>query len=417
MIRDVLLAGGVAMAYASQLEIPGAPFGISELLLAVWILISIGRVLAGGRLEATPALSIFAALWGIMAFALGLGMIVGMLTSVQYMDAPVHDMIAYLLLAFVTCLLAADPQADRHLRRTAWWVIVIANACFVFQLALGFGLLHQSGVNPWFWDRFTGWSDNPNQLALYCALFGPLALYLSMTTSNKIARTFGIVSIVLIVYVGRLTKSDTYLLTIVITGLVFLMLRVRRWVAVGGRVTLGRQISLLLLLALVPLAISATPYVLAETSTVENFAKSLTKGEGGEATAETANLRINIWTNALGKGLGSASLGLGPGPHVDRSVVTKEFIDLPFEAHSTLLDLYTQGGILAVLALLWILGLAAISAWRARLDALVALALSIGIFGFPHLVIRHPIVWFSITLCLVAGQPKSIAATAGARSR
>ncbi|TPI48169.1 polymerase [Mesorhizobium sp. B2-9-1] len=417
MIRDVLLAGGVAMAYASQLEIPGAPFGISELLLAVWILISIGRVLAGGRLEAAPALLIFAAFWGIMAFALGLGLIVGMLTSVQYMDAPVHDMIAYLLLAFVTCLLAADPQADRHLRRTAWWVIVIANACFVFQLALGFGLLHQSGVNPWFWDRFTGWSDNPNQLALYCALFGPLALYLSMTTSNVVARIFGIISIILIVYIGRLTKSDTYLLTIVITGLVFLMLRVRRWVAVGGRVTLGRQISLLLLLALIPLAISATPYVLAETSNVENFAKSLTKGEGGEATAETANLRINIWTNALGKGLGSASLGLGPGPHVDRSVVTKEFIDLPFEAHSTLLDLYTQGGILAVLALLWILGIAAISAWRARLDALVALVLSIGIFGFPHLVIRHPIVWFSITLCLVAGQRKPIAATAGARSR
>ncbi|TGR90577.1 polymerase, partial [bacterium M00.F.Ca.ET.191.01.1.1] len=84
--------------------------------------------------------------------------------------------------------------------------------------------------------------------------------------------------------------------------MVLLMLRVRGWIAVGGKVTLGRQISLLLLLALIPLAISATPYVLAETSNVENFAKSLTKGEGGEATADTANLRINIWTNALGKG-------------------------------------------------------------------------------------------------------------------
>ncbi|TGV77670.1 polymerase, partial [Mesorhizobium sp. M00.F.Ca.ET.149.01.1.1] len=109
MIRDVLLAGGVAMAYASQLEIPGAPFGISQVLLALWILISICRALAGGRLEATRALSIFVAFWAIMTFALGLGLIVGMLTNVQYMDAPVHDMIAYLLLAFVTCLLAADP--------------------------------------------------------------------------------------------------------------------------------------------------------------------------------------------------------------------------------------------------------------------------------------------------------------------
>ncbi|TGP44362.1 polymerase [bacterium M00.F.Ca.ET.230.01.1.1] len=417
MIRDVLLAGGVAMAYASQLEIPGAPFGISQVLLALWILVSICRALAGGRLEATRALSIFVAFWAIMTFALGLGLIVGMLTNVQYMDAPVHDMIAYLLLAFVTCLLAADPAADRRLRHTSWWVIAIADACFVFQLALGFGWIHQSGVNPWFWDRFTGWSDNPNQLALYCALFGPLALHLSMTTKNWLSVIFGVISIILIIYVGRLTKSDTYLLAIVITGLVLLMLRVRGWIAVGGKVTLGRQISLLLLLALIPLAISATPYVLAETSNVENFAKSLTKGEGGEATADTANLRINIWTNALGKGLRSASLGLGPGPHVDRSVVTKEFIDLPFEAHSTPLDLFTQGGILAVLALLWILLAAVISAWRAKFDALVALALSVAIFGLPHLVIRHPIVWFSIALCLMAADPKSIAATAAARGR
>ena len=417
MIRDVLLAGGVAMAYASQLEIPGAPFGISELFLALWILISLGRVLAGGQLVVTPALSILSAFWAIMTFALSLGLIVGMLTTVQYLEAPIHDTIAYLLLASVTCLLAADPNADRHLRRTSWLVIAIANGCFAFQVALGFNLIHQSGVNPWFWDRFTGWSDNPNQLALYCALFGPLALHLAVTTHSMIARAYALASIALIVYVGRLTKSDTYLLTIVLTGLIFLLLRVRTWVATGGQASLGRQVLLLSLAALLPLSISATPYVLAEATSVENFAKSLTKGEGGEATAETANLRINIWTNALGKGLGSASLGLGPGPHVDRNVVTKEFIDLPFEAHSTLLDTYTQGGILAVLALLWILGTAAIQAWRKGLDALVALVLSIGIFGIPHLVIRHPIVWFSITLCLVAGTAKPVAATARAAGR
>jgi hypothetical protein len=409
MIRDVLLAAGVAMAYASQLEIPGAPFGYSELFLALWVMLSIGRVIAGGRLEATRALSILATFWLVMAFALSAGLIVGLLTTVWYLAAPIHDMFAYLLLASVTCLLAADPNAARHLRRTTWWIIAIADACFVFQVALGFGWIHQSGVNPWFWDRFMGWSDNPNQLALYCAMFGPLALYLASTASEPIAKLFAIASLVLTIYVGRLTKSDTYLLTTVLTGLVFLGLRIRTWVAAGNRASVGRQAVLLLLVGLFPLSISMAPYVLAEASGIETFAKSLTKGDGGEATAETAELRINLWNNALRKGLESGSMGLGPGPHVDRSVVYKEFSDLPFEAHSTPLDLYTQGGLTAVLALFWILGISAIYAWRSRLDALMAMLVSFVIFGFPHLIVRHPIVWFSLTFCLVAGTPRPTA--------
>ena len=412
MIRDVLLAAGVAMAYASQLEIPGAPFGYSELFLALWVMLSIGRVLAGGKLQVTPALSILATFWLVLTFALTAGLIVGLLTTVWYLAAPVHDMIAYLLLASVTCLLAADPNADRHLRRTSWWILAIADVCFAAQLALGFGLIHQSGVNPWFWDRFMGWSDNPNQLALYCAMFGPIALYLATTSNNRMARLFAIASLILIVYIGRLTKSDTYLLTTVLTGLVFLGLRLRTWFTTGQQASLGRQAALWLLVGLFPLSLSLSPYVLAETTNVENFAKSLTKGDGGAATAETAALRINLWNNAITKGLESGSMGLGPGPHVDRSVVYKEFSDLPFEAHSTPLDLYTQGGLLAVLALFWILSVSAIYAWRSKVDALVAMLVSIGIFGFPHLIVRHPIVWFLLTLCLVAGTPRQIAATA-----
>ncbi|TPI09033.1 polymerase [Mesorhizobium sp. B4-1-3] len=417
MIRDVLLAAGVAMAYASQLEIPGAPFGYSELFLALWVMLSIGRVLAGGKLQVTPALSILATFWLILTFALALGLIVGLLTTVRYLAAPVHDMIAYLLLASVTCLLAADPHADRHLRRTSWWIITIADVCFAVQLGLGFGLFHQPGVNPWFWDRFMGWSDNPNQLALYCAMFASIGLYLATTSSNRSAKLFAIASLALTIYVGRLTKSDTHLLTTGLTGLVFLGLRIRTWVTTDARATVGRQAALWLLVGLFPLSLSLSPYVLAETASVENFAKSLTKGAGGEATAETAALRINLWTNALNKGLESGSVGLGPGPHADRSIVDKDFSDLPFEAHSTPLDLYTQGGLLAVLALFWILGISAIYAWRSKVDALVAMLVSIGIFGFPHLIVRHPIVWFSLTLCLMAGTPRPVVATANVMRR
>jgi len=82
-----------------------------------------------------------------------------------------------------------------------------------------------------------------------------------------------------------------------------------------------------------------------------------------------------------------------------------QFLERPFEAHNTILDLYLQGGLVAVIALLWIVGSAAMSAWRARYDALLVLVASAAVFSIPHLIIRHPIVWFALTFCLVAGTP------------
>jgi len=413
MIRDALLACGVTMSYATQLDIPRLPFGYGELFLVLWIMLSIGRILAGGRLEATPALAKLARFWLILTFALGVGTIVGYLTTVLYLAPLLHDTIAYLLLVCVTCLAAAEPDAGVRLRRSAWWIIAIANACFVIQIGVGWGWIHQSGVDPWYWDRFRGWSENPNQLALYCALFGPLALHLATTTTSPWGRLLGLSCLVLTFYVGRLTKSDTYLYTSILTCLIFVTLRVRTWLAAGSANTsLFRQVALLLMVGFLPFAVSLTPYALTQVSSAENYAKSLTKDKGGEATEETAALRLFLWDEALGKGAESGSLGLGPGPHLERPpIVDKQFLPRPFEAHSTVIDLYTQGGLIAVLALAWIVGSATLSAWRAKSDALLAILASVVVFSIPHLIIRHPIVWFALTMSLVAGTAQTIPAT------
>ncbi|MER8625100.1 polymerase [Mesorhizobium sp. M1143] len=412
MMRDALLAFGVAMSYAAQLSIPGLPFGYSELCLTLWIMLSMTRILAGGQLEVTPALAKLGLFWLILALAMGVGYIIGFLTTTLFMDPLLHDTLAYVLLACVTCLAAAEPNASFRLRRIAWWMVAIANAGFIIQVGLGFGWLHQAGVEPWYWDRFCGWSDNPNQLALYCALLGPLALHLATTTSNKWGRCLALCSLIFTVYVGRLTKSDTYLYTTVLACLILLGLRVRAWLTSdGNKASLSRQLAVLMAVGFLPLALSIAPYALGEASSAEDFAKSLTKDKGGEATAQTAALRLYLWNAALEKGARSGSLGLGPGPHLDSPpVVNQQFLPRPFEAHSTILDLYTQGGLISVLALMWIFGSAALSAWRAKLDALVALVASIAVFSAPHLVIRHPIVWFCLTLCLAAGTPEAIPA-------
>lgn len=412
MTRDALLALGVVMAGATQLSLPGSTFGYGELLLALWIMLSMGRILAGGRTVLTPALTELAGFWLVMAVALAFGTIVAYFTSILYLTGLVHDTEAYLLLVCITCLAAAEPNADYHLRRSAWWVIAIANATLAIQVAQGWGWLSGANIELWYWDRFRGWSENPNQLALYCAIFGTLALHLATTTSNRWTKFLAIASVFFTFYVGRLTKSDAYLYTSILTCLTFLGLGIRTWIkTAGNKVSLSRQAILLLLIGSIPMAVSITPYVLSEASTLENFAKSLTKDNGGEATAETAELRLYLWDAALEKGVQSGSMGLGPGPHVNRPPTWErqfDFLTRPFEAHSTVLDLYTQGGAISVLALAWIVGTAVMSAWRAKLDALVALMVSIVIFSIPHLIIRHPIVWFALTLCLVAGRPREL---------
>ncbi|WP_292347460.1 O-antigen ligase family protein [Mesorhizobium sp.] len=410
MIRDALLAAGVVLSFASQISVPGLPLGYGEFFLAIWVMLSLGRILAGGRFEVTPAFLQLASFWLLLSLALAIGTVVGYFTTVLYLTGLSHDAMAYGLLASFTCLAVLEPDTEHHLRRSAWWMIAIAAGTLAIQVGLALGGIHQPGVDPWYWDRFRGWSENPNQLALYCAVFGPLALHLAATTRNRWAQLLALSSLIPIIFVGRLTKSDTYLYTTILSGLVFLGLRLRAWFAFGGNgPSLPREIALLLILGAVPLAITVAPYAVSEESSVAKFAKSLTKDGGGDATAETFELRMFLWSDAIEKGLQSGSLGLGPGPHLERPpVADRQFLERPFEAHNTVLDLYLQGGLVAVLALIWIVGSAALSAWRSRSDALSVLLVSVVIFSMPHLIIRHPIVWFALTFCLVAGMRQEL---------
>jgi O-Antigen ligase len=405
VIRDALLALGVVLSFASQLSLPGLPFGYGELFLALWIILSVARILGGGRVERSPTLGILAVFWLMLAFGVGIGLFIGYFIDLPILPEVAHDVAAYALAAAMTCLAAAEPHADRRLRRCAWITIAVANAALAIQIALGQGWIHQSGIASWYADRLRGWSENPNQLALYCALFGPIALHLATTARSRGAMLLAITGLILPFYVGRLTKSDTFLYATIVAGAVFLGLRLRNWLKASDRPAgLGKQLAVLLLAAALPVAASATPFVVGDAGKVETFAKSLTKDNGGEATIETVDLRVFLWKEALQRGLASASLGLGPGPHVRApTAIDSQFSSPPMEAHDTTLDLYTQGGLIAVLAFLWLVFSAALSAWRARLEALAALVASVVVFSLPHLIVRHPIVWFSLLMCLVAG--------------
>ena len=56
---------------------------------------------------------------------------------------------------------------------------------------------------------------------------------------------------------------------------------------------------------------------------------------------------------------------------------------------------------MALLAFVWLAASTLVTGWRARLPALVALTAGIAVFSMFHFVVRHPIFWFGIVLCLL----------------
>jgi hypothetical protein len=83
-----------------------------------------------------------------------------------------------------------------------------------------------------------------------------------------------------------------------------------------------------------------------------------------------------------------------------------------FEAHNTLLDLFTQCGLIGILSLLWLVSTTASGTYRARLDGLTTLLCGLALFSVTHLIIRHPIFWFALALCLVGSDGIQSAAVA-----
>lgn len=418
MIRHAILAAGLVLSSASQLRIPGLPLGPGEACLFLWLGLSAARIMAGAGSHYTPAFARFALFWTVFAFALSVGAFVGFVIKDHPDTASMlHDTIAYLLMAAMTCLALATVDAEIGFRRIGWLLVVFGNAVLAPQIAMGWDAFSLSSIEPWYWDRFRGWSENPNQLALYCAILAPVSIYLAMSARGA-GRIVGLAGALLPLIAGRMTKSDTFLVATVIAGTLFALLRLRTWLtAPECRFGLRYAFALLLVAGSVPLAISLAPHGMAAVDEAEVFAKGLAKDKGGDASVRTAALRLQLWGQAVRRGLESGAVGFGPGPHVERSdVLSHEVFPTPFEAHSTILDVFTQGGLLAVLALLWLVGSTLALALRARFDALAAMIAAIAVFSVSHFIIRHPIVWFALAFCAAVGVSALRPAPIGKRS-
>ena len=416
-MMDGILALGLLFTTASQFRLPGIPVGPGEVGLVVWIAGTVFKISMFGASSPSRAVFALLAFWGAFALALSLGIFMAFATGEAFdPDLMLHDVVAYVLIAVVSCLCAATPS---RLRRVGWFLVISGAASLSLQYANGIGLIRIPGIDPWFWERFRGWSDNPNQLSILCVIVLLVALHLADTATSLSTRLAAILLMIPPLVVGRMSQSDTFMLALAAALLVWLAMKLIVWHHGERReLSLRASFARLALMAAPVLLLCLAPLALSRVEDAQAFLIGFAKHNGAEATDE-ANLRMTLWRQAIDRGLESGMLGLGPGPHlqIPPSIVAGRVstgaepvkIGHPtqngtanFEAHNTLLDLFTQGGLLAVASFVWLLLRAATRAFRARSAGLVALIGGAAMFMMTGNIVRQPILWFAIVLCLTA---------------
>jgi hypothetical protein len=432
--RDTVFALGLLLSPSSQLRPNGSPIGPGELCLLIWLVLMLGSEAARLGPPLTPALSRLLIFWALFAVALSIGTMTAF--AIQDRHDPVwflHDVVAYPLLAAVSCLSVVEPGAGPRLRRVTWLLAALGTGSLALQLADAWGLIGVPHSDPWYWDRFRGWSENPAQLALLCVALGLLTLHLAETAVRPGERIAAVACAILPIYVGRLTKADAFSLVLVAAGPIFVALKFRTWLLSSERnMTFRSAVAWIAILALPLVLASAVPLAPSIAGQTAALAKTMSK-DNGKTTGQEAELRLELWSEAWSRGVESGMLGLGPGPHlpIPPSIVAARMteegqpthIQHPeanttpnFEAHNTTLDLFTQGGLLAALSFLWLAATTLFNTYMARLAGLTTLLCGLLLFGVFALIIRHPIFWFAIALCLVAGDKTSRAAVVRKRA-
>jgi hypothetical protein len=418
MILDSLLAFGLLLATATQLRIGDTPLGPGEMCLAVWLGLSLclqaGRpaLTSNPALASNPASAGVVTFWLILIVAESVGMIVGFATELFFDTAHiVHDIIAYSFLFGLGCMMAHELANERRRRRVTWLIVLFGAASLSLQLAGAYGWISLPiPVDPWFFDRLRGWSNDPNQLGFLTGSLTLLSIHLAETATARIGMLAAATCAVLAFAVGVLTKSDSFILGILTAGTVVLAIKSSLWLGAFKWGLTFRAASVgIALLGLPMLVVAALPFAPAAVERMEAKYQALYDEDG------QGDLRFHLWTEALAKGVDAAMLGLGPGPHLTQKA-WKRPPPAKFEAHNTPLDLFVQGGLLALLALAWLYASLILATTRAKLAALAALSCGFVVFSMFHFIIRHPIFWFGVVLCLLEAASVSKFAFGGRRA-
>lgn len=391
-----LLALGLVLSPSTELRIGGAPFGPGEFLLVLWLGLIVADTLLNRAIEPNPAILRILAFWTVTGLALSIGMIAGLLREpYHYLEGMAHDTGAYALMLALGSMIALDLGDAERRARTIRLVVLLGAASSLIQVASGAGLVHVPGTDPWYFDRLRGWSLDPNQLGFQSVFVILLALHLAETATGPGRAVAWLACAAPSIVAGLQSDSDTFRVVMILAAVPYVVLKSMAWMADAELAPTLRGGAVVFGVLAAPAAIGASlPLLLSSVHQIEDGLTSVYDEDG------QGDMRLHLWREAIEVGVKADLIGFGPGPHLT-SKSYKRRPPAKFESHNTPLELFTQAGLAGSLAYLWLCGATTLRTLRTRQAALTSLIVALALFSLFHFVLRHPLFWFSLAICLL----------------
>jgi O-antigen ligase len=369
--------------------------GPGELLLLAWLTIAcLAAVWNRAWRWTVPAwLTVTALFWGVALLGLFAGLLQAQASGFARAAGEGREFVAFGYVAVLMLVLGFIVQdagmAREMLRRYA----TVLSLAMVATLTAAFAFRSRGLGGLWYQElRFTGFAENPNQLALFLV---PMPfIILQLHGDGSLARIGATFCLAAVTVAGIATLSDALALAWLVGGaLSGALLLWKSGHASGGGLGKVATIWVLLPAILVIGTLVAGPLIYPE---LESAVTGVVR-EGSQAS-----VRITLWKHGFEAISQAPWTGWGPGAH---SGIRGAFEGM--EAHSSYLDWGTGTGVIGLGALLMILGWAMWCCVRAGKFHFLAALLALVLFAAFHFVLRQPAFWLMVLLVAIASSPGS----------
>jgi O-antigen ligase len=381
-LEIIWLAIGIILTNATQLRPESVPIGPGEVMVSIWLILSVIKVLIYRRYLLTPISQIVGLFWLVSLISFTLGLSIADSMNLISNGWP-RDYFA-LGFAFIFSMnLTSSTFFYLRIQEIVKDVIVLSTVglfiIFMMPSLIPFLETWSEGV------RFMGLSHNPNQLSLLLSMIPFFALYLAQISADWVVKIKFFLLIIPCVIMGISTQSDALTMSWLLGLSIIIFMRFySKILALRAYNLLSPELKNILKLIFrifVILIILIAGLFLYHK--IYNISESV-YNEGDQGS-----LRVTLWKNGITAMSYSPLFGLGPGAH---SGEIEPF--LGFEAHNTFVDWGSSSGIIGLMAYVCLLAWVAWQTWKAKLFILFAAVISLMVFSSFHYVVRHPIFWF-----------------------
>lgn len=369
----LLLPLSLVLIVMTNLRMSFLPIGPGEALLVIWISKELISLIINRSFSIDRRAGIIVRDFLIIFFVMHLGLISASLTSNYSIGEVIRSQFAHLL-SILMLLILANPKHFTKLKDYVRTTIVLGTLIF-FGLYLLYRYAGFTTIRIMYGGvRFTGGARNPNQLALFLVSLPFLVLYFLVEESRNTKKTsvfiFWTILLVIAINLGLATQSDGLYGTWILSVLILITVSI----FANLKFPSSLMVMLVFFISILLILVINENYRLLQKFILDWFNEL---DEGGS--------RASLWVEGLKQTFKFPLFGLGPGSFIKLST-------LQAESHNTFIDLALQGGYVALIIFMIMLGI--IAKGVRKKPILITAFASLIIFSMSHYVLRQPIFWF-----------------------